>query len=52
MVLGLIQYVVFQSESEDDTEASIHCVTCGLETNVKSALKHMERCFSKVKKQC
>lgn len=40
-----------QSESEDDTEASIHCVTCGLETNVKSALKHMERCFSKFEAQ-
>lgn len=39
------------TDTEDDTEASIHCVTCGIETNVKSALKHMERCFAKFEAQ-
>ncbi|XP_045164491.1 CXXC-type zinc finger protein 1-like isoform X1 [Mercenaria mercenaria] len=39
------------SESEDEMEYNLFCVTCGLEINQKTALKHMERCFAKFEAQ-
>lgn len=39
------------TESEDEMEYSMFCVTCGIEVNQKAALKHMERCFAKAEAQ-
>ncbi|XP_052283775.1 CXXC-type zinc finger protein 1-like isoform X2 [Dreissena polymorpha] len=39
------------SESEDETEFSMFCVTCGLEISQKTALKHLEKCFAKFEAQ-
>ena len=45
-------YLQSQEESEAETELSTtHCVTCGHEINVKTAMKHMEKCFTKVRKE-
>ncbi|WAR27162.1 CXXC1-like protein [Mya arenaria] len=35
------------SETEDDTEYNLFCVTCGHEISQKTALKHLEKCFAK-----
>ena len=37
-----------EKDNEDDLELSLYCVTCGAELNQKGALRHMEKCFSKV----
>lgn len=34
----------------EEEEGSIPCVTCGHEVSVKTCIKHMERCYNKVKK--
>jgi hypothetical protein len=35
---------------DDDTdEVSIHCVTCGADIHTSSAIRHMERCYNKVR---
>lgn len=36
---------------EDNDEASIHCVTCGTDIHSKTAIRHMERCYNKVKQE-
>ena len=36
------------AEGDDETELSIYCVTCGQEINQRGAIKHMEKCFTKV----
>jgi len=35
---------------DESEEAIIHCVTCGVDIHCKTAIKHMERCYNKVKK--
>ena len=38
-----------REESEAETELSTtHCVTCRHERDVKTAMKHMEKCFTKM----
>ncbi|XP_052781695.1 CXXC-type zinc finger protein 1-like isoform X1 [Mya arenaria] len=39
------------SETEDDTEYNLFCVTCGHEISQKTALKHLEKCFAKFEAQ-
>ncbi|KAK2144497.1 hypothetical protein LSH36_751g01049 [Paralvinella palmiformis] len=36
---------------DDESELSIHCVTCGHEIGQKTALRHMERCFARFESQ-
>ena len=38
----------FQNDSDDETEMSYYCVTCGQELPHKVVVKHMEKCFNKV----
>lgn len=37
-------------EEVEEEEGYIPCVTCGHEVPIKSCIKHMERCYNKVKK--
>lgn len=42
----------FKAEmNEKEEEASVYCVTCGHEIHTSSAIKHMEKCFSKYESQ-
>jgi COMPASS component SPP1 len=42
--------IFFQNALDDEeTEMSMYCVTCGHEINCKTALKHLEKCFAKVR---
>lgn len=36
------------NEGDDDTDLQIFCVSCSHPVNPKVALRHMERCYSKV----
>lgn len=36
-------------DDEPEEEGIIHCITCGHEIAVKTCLKHMERCYNKVR---
>lgn len=38
------------SDSEDHVEMTIHCVTCGSNIQVDTAIRHMERCYNKVRR--
>ncbi|XP_014289319.1 CXXC-type zinc finger protein 1 [Halyomorpha halys] len=40
-----------KKENEREEEASVYCVTCGHEIHTSSAIKHMEKCFSKYESQ-
>lgn len=41
------------SESEtEESEQNVSCFTCGHEVNIKNAIRHMARCFSKVRFLC
>ena len=41
----------FKDDDHDDDvdEASVHCVTCGADVHSKTAIRHMERCYNKVR---
>ncbi|XP_041349665.1 CXXC-type zinc finger protein 1-like [Gigantopelta aegis] len=39
------------ADTDDDTEFTIYCVTCGGEINQRGALKHMEKCYAKFESQ-
>ena len=39
------------TESSDDGEVSIYCVTCGHEVSQRTALRHMEKCYSRYESQ-
>lgn len=39
------------TEGDDDAELSFYCVTCGLQTGMKHAFRHMEKCFNKYESQ-
>lgn len=39
------------ADDQEESELSVYCVTCGLETNQRVALKHMAKCFSKFESQ-
>lgn len=36
-------------EGRADDESSIYCVTCGHEIHTSTAIKHLEKCFNKVR---
>ncbi|XP_077301187.1 CXXC-type zinc finger protein 1-like isoform X2 [Arctopsyche grandis] len=38
-------------DSEEETEMSIYCITCGHEIHSRTAVKHMEKCFIKYEAQ-
>jgi len=38
-------------EGDEEAELSFYCVTCGLQTGTKPALRHMEKCFNKYESQ-
>ena len=38
-----------QDMEDDDPEMTIYCVTCGHQINQKTAVKHMEKCYAKVR---
>ena len=38
-----------EDDDNDDTEMSTYCITCGHEIHSRTAIKHMEKCFNKVK---
>lgn len=40
-----------RKENDKEEEASVYCVTCGHEIHTSSAIKHMEKCFSKYESQ-
>ena len=46
---GKSQSAQEDDNDEDNDEASIHCVTCGTDIHSKTAIRHMERCYNKVK---
>lgn len=35
----------------DDSDLSMHCITCGHEIHNRTAIKHMEKCFNKYEAQ-
>lgn len=39
------------TDTEDESELSVYCVTCGHEVGARSALRHMEKCFNKYESQ-
>ena len=39
-------------EEEEVGEMTIHCVTCGSNIQVQTAIRHMERCYNKVRPWC
>jgi COMPASS component SPP1 len=39
------------SETDDEAELNIFCVTCGMEISQRGALRHMEKCFNRFESQ-
>ena len=37
------------ADQEEEAELNVFCVTCGLEVPQKIALRHMEKCYNKVR---
>ena len=38
-----------EEDTEDEGEMSMYCITCGHEIHSRMAIKHMEKCFNKVR---
>ena len=38
-----------ETDTETETDLQVHCITCGLPLAPKVALRHMEKCYMKVK---
>lgn len=38
-----------EDEEEEENEVDMYCVTCGHQIHTRTAIKHMEKCFNKVK---
>ena len=38
-------------DEEDSVEMTIHCVSCGANIQVNTAIRHMERCYNKIEAQ-
>ncbi|XP_033115495.1 uncharacterized protein LOC117115702 [Anneissia japonica] len=41
----------FQNTDDEEAELSIYCVSCGLPVNLTRAIRHFQRCFSKLESQ-
>ena len=38
------------SDTDDEAELNIFCVTCGHEISQRGALRHMEKCYTRVRR--
>ena len=51
-----MQTIEPEKEEEDDdgpteAEMTVHCVTCGMDVQTRTAIRHMERCYNKFESQ-
>lgn len=40
-----------ENDTEDESETTMYCITCGHEIHSRTAIKHMEKCFNKYESQ-
>lgn len=54
-LIGKGKTLSIEENSDDDEEESgemtVHCVTCGANVQVNTAIRHMERCYNKIESQ-
>lgn len=38
-----------EDDEDEGCEMTVHCVTCGADVQTRTAIRHMERCYNKVR---